>query len=160
MTSTHAHAHTHIHTHTRMHMYTHTHTHTQGMAYLHAKQIPHGLLSSAYITLTCRVCISLAPRQSHTHPPRRSRTFYPQDLTYLPPEYIREMHVVCCDRSRTVQDIDDRQRGIRVESEGVVETSRNFRGCQVTRRRRWVPTISLWKRESSNSFTADVFAFG
>ena len=59
------------------------------MEYLHAKGISHGLLTSSSITLNCRVCISLAPPHTkHAH-----RYFTPQELTYLPPECIRQLHV-------------------------------------------------------------------
>ena len=59
------------------------------MEYLHAKGIPHGLLTSSSISLHCRVCISLAPPHTrHAH-----RYFTPNQLTYLPPECVRQLHV-------------------------------------------------------------------
>lgn len=62
----------------------------QGMEYLHAKGIPHGLLTSSSITLHHRVCISLAPPHTrHAH-----HFFHPHHLTYLPPECVRQLHVV------------------------------------------------------------------
>ena len=61
----------------------------QGMEYLHAKGILHGLLTSTSITLHHRVCISLAPPHTrHAH-----RYFHPHQLAYLPPECIRQLHV-------------------------------------------------------------------
>ena len=60
------------------------------MEYLHAKGIPHGLLTSSSITLHHRVCISLAPPHTrHAH-----QYFQPHHLTYLPPECVRQLHVV------------------------------------------------------------------
>ena len=64
------------------------------MEYLHAKGISHGLLTSTSITLHSRVCISLAPpNMRHAH-----RYFNPQQLAYLPPECVRQLHVVQCQR--------------------------------------------------------------
>ena len=64
------------------------------MEYLHAKGISHGLLTSTSITLHSRVCISLAPpNMRHTH-----RYFNPQQLSYLPPECVRQLQVVQCRR--------------------------------------------------------------
>lgn len=59
------------------------------MEYLHAKGIPHGLLTSSSITLHHRVCISLAPPHTrHAH-----HYFHPHQITYLPPECVRQLHV-------------------------------------------------------------------
>lgn len=60
----------------------------QGMEYLHARRIPHGLLSSSSISLHSRVCISLAPQYSRS----KVRQLQPCDIPYLPPECIRELH--------------------------------------------------------------------
>ena len=60
------------------------------MEYLHAKGISHGLLTSTSITLHSRVCISLAPpNMRHAH-----HYFNPQQLSYLPPECVRQLHVI------------------------------------------------------------------
>lgn len=59
------------------------------MEYLHDKGIPHGLLTTTCITLHCRVCISLAPPHNrHAH-----RYFTADQLTYLPPECVRQLRV-------------------------------------------------------------------
>jgi len=59
------------------------------MAYLHARGIPHGLLSTSSVSLHYRVCISLAPQYSRS----KARQLQPCDIPYLPPECIRKLHV-------------------------------------------------------------------
>ena len=61
----------------------------QGMTYLHARGIPHGLLSTSSVSLHYRVCISLAPQYSRS----KARQLQPCDIPYLPPECIRKLHV-------------------------------------------------------------------
>ena len=60
----------------------------------------------------------------------------------------------------SVQDIGERQRGVWLGNESVVETLRMFRARLDATRKRKGPTVLLRKREHSNTFAADVFAFG
>ena len=56
----------------------------QGMEYLHAKGIPHPLLTSQSVTLHYRVCISMLSPGSAS-----MGVVNPTDLAYLPPEVMK-----------------------------------------------------------------------
>ena len=116
-------------------LYMFSYTYMQGMAYLHAKNIRHGLLTTQSITLNSRVCICLAANTSYV----RNREFRPHQLTYLPPEFVRELYIA---HSKLNEFVFTSVCGLRHRSSN-----------------KWRPVFRATLRKRP-TFEADVFAFG
>ena len=131
----------------------------QGMAYLHARGIPHGLLSSSSVSLHFRVCISLAPQYSRS----KARQLQPCDIPYLPPECIRELHV-SQSRSHIVafggplDPAAGRRRGHSCSSQRKFSTGHFVATQTITGRNEKRACMILL--EGRPTLFADIFAFG